>query len=329
MLMRTVIAAVLFLIPLACAADIGKDIAAADGWASWQVAKVADAGEPCCYDIGRSGVDRIGCDLDGGNWSISIGDNHASAKPTATDTLTVYAHIVGGKVDRIRAYAATCPVNTRQALRPLAGVSAKDSVDWLERQAVADGAAKKLDDEPIMALAFHADAAAQSALVRMASTGQPEKRREAALFWLGQARGAAGVSIVEGFARDDASEDIRRHALFVLSQAEDFDTYPKVLASAQNDRSGEVRSQALFWLAQMKDARASQDIVAALRREKDAEVREQAVFALSQLPDGQNDAALIGIMRGDYPREVKQKALFWLGQSGSDSAMAFLDEVLR
>ncbi len=327
--MRTLIAAALFLIPLAAAADIGKEITAGDGWTSWQVAKVADAGEPCCYDVGRSGVDRIGCDLDGGNWSVSLGDKHASAKPAATDTLTVYAHVAGGKVDKIRAYAATCPVNTRQALRPLTGVGAKDSIDWLERLAATPGAAKGLDDEPVMALAFHADAAAESALARMAAAGQPEKRREAALFWLGQARGASGVAIVEGFARDDADEDIRRHALFVLSQAEAFDTYPKVLASARNDRSGEVRSQALFWLAQMKDARAPQDIAAVLRSEQDAEVREQAVFALSQLPDGQNDAALIAIMRGDYSREVKQKALFWLGQSGSDSAMAFLDEVLR
>lgn len=327
--MRTLIAAVLFSIPLACAADIGKDIAASDGWASWQVAKVAGAGEPCCYDIGRSGVDRIGCDLDGGNWSVSIGDKHANAKPVTTDMLTVYAHVAGGKVDKIRAYAATCPVNTRLGLRPLAGVSAKDSIDWLERLAMATGAAKNLDDEPVMALAFHADAAAESSLARMAAAGQSQERREAALFWLGQARGVAGIAIVERFARDDADEEIRRHALFVLSQAEEFDTYPKVLASAQNDHSGEVRSQALFWLAQMEDKRAGQDIVAVLHREQDAEVREQAVFALSQLPDGQNDAALIAIMRGDYPREIKQKALFWLGQSGSDSAMAFLDEVLR
>lgn len=327
--MRTLIAAALLFIPLACAADIGKDIGTGDGWTSWQVAKAAGTGDPCCYDMGRSGVDRIGCDLDGGNGSAGIGDRHAGAKPAATDTLTVYAHVAAGKVDRIRAYAATCPVNTRQALRPLAGVSTKDSIDWLERLAMTTGAAKNLDGEPVLALAFHAGPAAESALARMAAAGQPERRREAALFWLGQARGAGGIAIVEGFARDDADEDIRCHALFVLSQTKGSDTYPTVLASAQNDGSGEVRSRALFWLAQMKDVRAGQDIAAALRREQDVEVREQAVFALSQLPDGQNDAALIAIMRGDYPREVKQKALFWLGQSGSDRAMAFIDEVLR
>jgi hypothetical protein len=37
---------------------------------------------------------------------------------------------------------------------------------------------------------------------------------------------------------------------------------------------------------------------------------------------------LIGLVRGNYPREVKQQALFWLGQSGSNDALKFLDEVL-
>ena len=52
------------------------------------------------------------------------------------------------------------------------------------------------------------------------------------------------------------------------------------------------------------------------------------MFALSQLENGEADAALIALVRGNYPREVKQQALFWLGQSGSDAAMKFLDEVL-
>jgi hypothetical protein len=37
---------------------------------------------------------------------------------------------------------------------------------------------------------------------------------------------------------------------------------------------------------------------------------------------------LIALVRGSYPREVKQQALFWLGQSGSDEAIKFLDDVL-
>ncbi|TDR40419.1 HEAT repeat protein [Tahibacter aquaticus] len=327
--MRKFLAILLLWIPQANAADLASQIAGSDGWTSWQVSKVADAGEPCCYDLNRGGVDRIGCDLDGGNWSVSVGSRNSQAKPASTDQLTVYAHVSHGKVDKIRAYAATCPVNTRQVLRPLPAVAAADSVAWLERQVAGGSDAKHIGDETVMALAFHADSAAQQALLRLAAAGQPEKRRETALFWLGQARGAQGVAAVEGFARDDADEDIRRHALFVLSQAEEFDTYPKLLASARNDRAGEVRSQAMFWMAQMKDSRAGKDILGLLDKEQEADVREQAVFALSQLPDKAGDQALIEVLRGHYPRDVKQKALFWLGQSGSDEALAFLDQVLN
>jgi HEAT repeat protein len=81
-------------------------------------------------------------------------------------------------------------------------------------------------------------------------------------------------------------------------------------------------------MAQTGDARARNDITAAIGKETSKDVREQAVFALSQLKEGEADAALIALVRGNYPREVKQQALFWLGQSGSDEAIRFLDDVL-
>ena len=74
--------------------------------------------------------------------------------------------------------------------------------------------------------------------------------------------------------------------------------------------------------------RARADITAAIGSETADEVREQGVFALSQLKEHEADAALIALVRGNYPRKVKQQALFWLGQSGSDDAMKFLDDVL-
>ena len=52
------------------------------------------------------------------------------------------------------------------------------------------------------------------------------------------------------------------------------------------------------------------------------------MFALSQLKDDEAATALIALVRGNYPRKVKEQALFWLGQSGSEAAMKFLDDVL-
>lgn len=326
--MRTMlIATLLLLLPAAAnAADLGKTVAASDGWSSWDVPKLAAAGDACCYTIGRRGVDGVGCDLDERSWSVSTGNNGGTLKVTPSDHLTVYVHAKGGKVDKIRAYAASCPVRTRESVRELSGISPSDSAAWLAGEARRKAGSD--DDAALLALAYHADASAGTALQQLTAAGQPRQQRESALFWIGQARGQPGVDFVERVARDDADSEMRRHALFVLSQAEEFDTYPKLLARAREDQVGEVRSQAMFWMAQMEDARAGNDILALLSQERDEEVREQAVFALSQLHDGAGDKALIGVLRGSYPREVKQKALFWLGQSGSDEAIAFLDKML-
>lgn len=326
-LISRLVCCVFLLLPVAATAaadDLARRLAASDGWVQWQVPLAPDAGDSCCYE-GRGGASgRRGCDLDGRRWSIS------DAAPTQLDAareLAVYAHVKAGQVDAVRALSASCPVSSAGAITQLDGVDPAASVAWLAAR-VRRGDGRK-DDEGIAAIAFHAAPAAMSVLREFAAVGGPRDRREAALFWMGQARGAEGVDAVERVAHEDADAKIRSHAVFVLSQAEKYDAYPRVLAIAASDRSGEVRSQALFWLAQMKDDRAVADIVAALRRETDAQAREQAVFALTQLPDGQGDKALIDLIRGDYPREVKQKALFWLGQSGSDTALAFLDETLR
>lgn len=327
--MRTMLLATLFLLlpTAATAADLARSVSASDGWSSWSVPKLAAAGEACCYTIGRRGVDSVGCDLDERSWSISTGHSGGSLKVSPSDHLTVYVHAKGGKVDKIRAYAATCPVKTRDSIRELSGIAPAESAAWLAAEARRKAGSDD-DDAALLALAYHADASAETALQQLAAAGQPRQQRETALFWIGQARGQPGVDFVERVARDDADSEMRRHALFVLSQAEEFDTYPKLLARAREDKVGEVRSQAMFWMAQMEDPRAGNDILALLVQERDEEVREQAVFALSQLPDGAGDKALIGVLRGSYPREVKQKALFWLGQSGSDEAIAFLDKML-
>ncbi|MBL8297118.1 MAG: HEAT repeat domain-containing protein [Rhodanobacteraceae bacterium] len=306
--------------------DLARRIGNSDGWVSWRVSRAPDAGDACCQTLDGNVVTHRGCDLDGRQWNIGTA-------PGATGDaagLVVYAHLRSGVVDKIRAYSATCPVRSSEALRRIEDVDPAASVGWLAAQLRSSSAAKDHDDdEAIAALAFHAVPAAMNALQDLAAAGRPQEQRKTVLFWMGQARGVAGVEVVGRYAQEDTDPDIRQHAVFVMSQAAAHNTYPRILAIARTDHSAEVRGQSLFWLAQMKDKRARADITEALRREQDSEVREQAVFALSQLHGAEADQALIALIRGDFPREVKQKAVFWLGQSGSDTAIAFLDDVLR
>ena len=304
--------------------DLARQITQQDGWVSYQVPMVAAAGAPCCLEI-SAGHAKAGCDLDGRSWNVGRNDD----EPVRADgTLALYLHVHDAKVDKVRAFAASCPVRDADHVRHVEAVGSTDSVAWLAHTLARDEKFGDSADTELAALAMHDDATATDALKQLTDVSHPRKLREQALFWSGQMRGAEGARLVERFATTDADPQLRAHAVFVLSQAGGMDGYASIYRIALNDASEHVREQALFWMAQTGDKRAQHDIVAALDKEPSDKVREQAVFALSQLKDHEADAALIALVRGHYPRKVKQQALFWLGQSGSNEALEFIDEVL-
>ena len=304
--------------------DLGKRIAQQDGWVAYQVPKTADGGVACCFQMHGKHVVQSGCDLEGNSWGNS--DDQRPPQATA-DALNVYFRVSHGKIDKVRAFSASCPVRDADKLRWLDNVAPQASVAYLAASTAATPNEDIFDAE-LAALAMHADPAATPALRDLSTQSHPRKVREQSLFWLGQMRGVEGAQVVEHAATTDADPELRAHAVFVLSEAHGVDGYAAIHRIAQSDSSAHVREQALFWMAQTGDARARNDITAAIGKENSKDVREQAVFALSQLKEGEADAALIALVRGSYPRDVKQQALFWLGQSGSDEAIRFLDDVL-
>jgi hypothetical protein len=304
--------------------ELATRIAQKDGWVAWQVPKTTDGGMACCFQMHGKHVLQSGCDLEGNSWGNS--DDQPSPQGTS-DALDVYMRVSHGKVDKVRAFSASCPVRDADKVRWLDNVTSQASVAFLAASTAATPSEDIFDAE-LAALAMHADAAATPALRDLSGQSHPRKVREQSLFWLGQMRGAEGAQIVEHAATTDADPELRAHAVFVLSEAHGVDGYAAIHRIAQSDPSGHVREQALFWMAQTGDARARNDITAAIGKEASKDVREQGVFALSQLKEGEAEAALIALVRGSYPREVKQQALFWLGQSGSDEAIKFLDDVL-
>jgi len=297
----------------------------ADGWVAWHVPMVADAGELCCFSFRKHDKSSPECDLDGRSANFGTDDDY---KRPGTDTLAVYAHVAHARIDDVRAYASSCPVKSAGDIRWIEGVEPQQSIrvlsDWLDG---SDGSHAD-HDLALVAIAYHADASATRVIAARAEPSHPNKEREDALFWLGQARGADGAAIVERYATTDGDPKLREHAIFALSQSRDGDPYARIQAIALSDPATSVRSQALFWMAQMQDKRAAADITSALKADTSDSVREQAVFALSQLEGEKADDALIALLRGDYPHDVKKQALFWLGQSGSPRAMQFFDEAL-
>jgi len=305
-------------------ADLTRNVLQKDGWVGWQAPIAESVGMACCFSWQRGNVVRNACDLDDRN--MSFGTSDAAPGPALDDSLSIYAHVSNGKIDRMRAFNTSCRLRNADQVRRIDPVADSDSVAALA--AWAGNAPGDLADAEITALALHANPAATPALEKLADASHPAKLREQALFWLAQARGADGARIVERVATSDADSGIREKGVFALSEAHGFDGYASIHRIARQDKAEHVREQALFWMAQMGDARALADIVAAIDSEPSEHVREQAVFALSQLKEGEAETALIALIRGNYPRKVKEQALFWLGQSGSSQALDFLDEVL-
>jgi hypothetical protein len=300
-------------------------LVAEDGWAGYHVPIVVQGGSPCCYSDRIREVERGGCDLDTRRGTL-VSDDRAARGQRG---LSVYWHVTNGKPDQIRAFAADCPVASREEIRWIDPVDPIDSVEAITHWVEQAGSARGHDTSALAAIAFHAHEQATLALIALAEAGDSAKQQEGALFWLGQLRGVPGADYVQRVATRHPSAKMREHAVFALSQSNVPDAYARIVPISRNDASAEVRGRALFWMAQMQDPRARDDILAALEQDHSQEVREQAVFALSQLHGPDASTALIALVRGDHSRFIKEKALFWLGQSGSDEAMAFLDELLK
>lgn len=294
-----------------------------DGWAAWQVPIVTGAPGPCCHVTGVT-TSEAGCDLDRDH-GFTISDRDRPSLPG--EALTVYAHFAQGRIDKMRAYRASCPVRNVQNVTQLTK-SSQESLALL-RGLIADPSRDALGHAAIAAAAYHADADATTLLEEFAGAADRSRQtREQATFWLGQLRGAEGADTVLRIAREDRDSRIREHAVFALSQSDAIDPHPALVSIARNDPDADVRARALFWIAQRQDARARSDIMAVLAQEQDPEAREQAVFALSQLESGAEEA-LIAIVRGQHPRKLKEQALFWLAQSDSDEAVQLFDAVLE
>ena len=230
-------------------------------------------------------------------------------------------------VNKIRVVGGDCeldsggrPLHWIRDVRPAESVALLASLVTGEDH-VRDGA--------ILAIAEHADPAADQALERFASPGQPEALREKAIFWMGASRGRQGYEDLSRIVKSDASDHIREKAVFALSMSHEPQALDTLIAIAHHDASARVRGQALFWLGQKAGKKAAGAITDAVERDPDTEVKKKAVFALQQLPDGEGVPMLIQVARTNKNPEVRKQAMFWLGQSNDPRALKFFEEVLK
>lgn len=307
-------------------------------WLGYSVPQIRGDRTMCCgnYNDGdyRCGTCRLEHDGDGfatkGNAdSKSAGTVHLEG----SRQLLVLVRLEGKQITKIRQASEDCTLDAGGLpFVWLTGVKPAESVavlsDFVRSSTLEGHGEHHISQGALSAIALHDDASADRAFSAFVAPDQPESLRKHASFWLGAARGKAGVPLLQKMAHNDPSPEVRSQVAFALSVSPEPEALPEMIRMAKEDESAHVRGQALFWLAHRAGERAVSTIQGAIENDPDTEVKKKAVFALSQLPRDEGVPKLIEVAKSNRNREVRKQAMFWLGQSNDPRALAFFEQVL-
>ena len=302
-------------------------------WVGYHVEEVAGERGVCCdnnWNDGSCGT----CRLEKENGGMS-GTTHTdgNVKLEGARQLVVLYRLEAKQVVKIRVASDDCTLDAGGlAFVWLTGVKPTESVAFLATYVRGSGfedrGNRSVGNGALTAIALHADASADRALESFVTPEQREELRKQAAFWMGAARGNAGLIALQHMAKTDPSSDVRAHVAFALSVSHVAGALDEMIRMAHDDTSSHVRGQALFWLAQKAGKKAVGTITGAIENDPDTDVKKKAVFALSQLPKDEGVPKLIEVAQNNRNPAVRKQAMFWLGQSNDPRALQFFEKVL-
>ena len=232
--------------------------ATAPAWIGWSVAADRER-QMCCWGSSRDGACCSGCRLEGtGNFIASTSDRPGVIKLEAGREMLVLMRAEAGEITKIRTFSPECALDAGgTTLHWLDGVRPVDSVRFLAGL-LDDGsrAARRLADQALSALAFHAEPAATDILIDSARRAETVQLRGQALFWLAQRAGEKAVQTIARAMNEDPETEVKKKAVFALSQLPKQQGVPLLIQAARTNKNAAVRKQAFFWLGQSKDERA-------------------------------------------------------------------------
>ena len=182
---------------------------------------------------------------DDGEWESSCGSGPVRVSLRVSGGRLVAAHTyVGGRWRPVEGPVSDLGIVSAPA-------AAADLLALVEQ---TRGAAEEL----ITAATLADSAVVWPALLRIARRGDlPLETRRQAIFWLGQAAGAAATRGLDSLTTDDRDElELRKQAVFALSQRPADEAVPALIRVARTNPRRELRRTALFWLGQSEDPRA-------------------------------------------------------------------------
>ena len=312
-------------------------------WIGYAVPQIANDREICCQNYSGSwGSGNCGiCRLESGDHGLNMTSRDGSDDSGSNGTVKLegprYVVILlraeGKRLTKIRVVSDECTLDAGGLpFVWLTGVKPVESVAFLSGyvhgEAFDERENRRIGEGALTAIALHADESADRALESFVRPEERESLRKHASFWLGEARGKAGLLALQKMAKSDPSSDVRGHVAFALSVSREDGALDEMIRMAKQDESAHVRGQALFWLAQKAGNKAVGMITSAIENDPDTEVKKKAVFALSQLPKDEGVPKLIEVAQTNHNPAVRKQAMFWLGQSNDPRALAFFEKVL-
>ena len=302
-------------------------------WVGYHVDQIAGERGVCCnnnWNDGNCGTCRL--EREGGATNSAT---HTDGKIILEGSrqLVVLYRLEAMKVVKIRVASDDCVLDAGGLpFVWLTGVRATESVAllaaYLRGSDFEEHGDHGIGHGALTAIALHADSSADRALESFVTPEQREGLRRQAAFWMGAARGKAGLTALQHMAKTDPSSDVRAHVAFALSVSHEAGALDEMIRMAHDDTSSHVRGQALFWLAQKAGKKAVGTITGAIDNDPDTDVKKKAVFALSQLPKDEGVPKLIEVAQTNRNPAVRKQAMFWLGQSNDPRALQFFEKVL-
>jgi hypothetical protein len=187
---------------------------------------------------------NLGCDYVSSGGRTAPGVVHLEPP----DQAVMLFRIVGEAVDRLRVLSPDCEIDA-------GGVP----LHWLTDVRPADSVAllSTIDrNQAVMAIAMHADPAADTALEKLVAGAQPEATRRRAVFWIGAARGRHGLDIVKQLLATDPSPAVRERAILGIAGSREPEAVDLLISTARQDREARVRRQAMNAIGRSRDPRA-------------------------------------------------------------------------
>jgi hypothetical protein len=239
-----------------------------------------------------------------------------------TEAIILY-RVENNAVNRVRAISPHCEIDAGGVpVHWLTDVQPAQSVALLETMVTNR---ENFGDNPLHAIAMHADPAAVKALEHYLAPDQPDNIRVRAVSYVA----SRNLDLVKKIIAADRDIRVRERAVSSLANNKQPEAEELLLSIAATGDDSRLRLQAISGLGRKSGARVTAALSAIAEKDTDAGVRRRALSALQNMPDGEGVPVLIQMAKSERNPDTKKQVMQSLQNSRDPRALAFFEDFLK